>query len=101
MNEIGKEMSIHEHYFYNLAPIAEFTNMEFSERWEEKVYRLGENHTKYEGLENVSNKKSNAGLLTQKVRIFLQDTQYSVLSEEDKISSKNVGDKNYKIRAKT
>ena len=75
--------------------------MEFSERWEEKVYRLGENHTKYKGLENVSEQKSSDGLLVQRIRIFLQDTQYSSLSEEDKEKCKTFGDKNYKYRPAT
>ena len=56
-------MDMHRHYMYNYAPIAELNEMEFAKRWDEKVYRLGENHTKYQGLENVSDQKSHNGLL--------------------------------------
>ena len=75
-------MQLHNHYMYNWAPIAEFKNVEFNSRWEEKIYRLSDIQTDYDGDKNVSSQKSGDALLTSKVRIFLQDTQFSSLPAE-------------------
>ena len=48
-------MALPSRYLKNWAPIAEFDDMEFEERWQEKLYRLGDNYTKYKGLNKIQN----------------------------------------------
>ena len=65
------QMQMHTNYFREYAPIIELDDMEFENRWQEKVYRLGENYTKYKSLKNVSEHKSFDGILVQQIRIFI------------------------------